>query len=359
MTDPGQEIRFERRGRLGIVVLDRPRAMNALTWGMVRELSRWLAVWRDDPKIAAVLVKAAPGRVFCAGGDIKAVTDVVRSGGVSAALPFFREEYRLNWRIHNFPKPYLALLDGVTLGGGVGISVHGAIRIVTENSLVAMPETAIGFFPDVGATWFLPRCPGEVGMYLGLTGARLNGADCLHAGIGTHPLPASRLEEFEAMLPDRLESGDSREAIAGALAELRGDIGEASLPELRARIDRCFGADTLAEVLDRLAAEPGDFGRGQLGHLAAMSPLAVHVTFAQIRRGRHLGIDDALRLEYRMVHRMLAAPDFAEGVRALLVDKDKRPSWRYNDMQSVPLDEVEKFMEPLPAGDLTLDWEGI
>ena len=229
--------------------------MNALTWGMVRELSRWLAVWRDDPKIAAVLVKAAPGRVFCAGGDIKAVTDVVRSGGVSAALPFFREEYRLNWRIHNFPKPYLALLDGVTLGGGVGISVHGAIRIVTENSLVAMPETAIGFFPDVGATWFLPRCPGEVGMYLGLTGARLNGADCLHAGIGTHPLPASRLEEFEAMLPDRLESGDSREAIAGALAELREDIGEASLPELRARIDRCFGADTLAEVLDRLAAE--------------------------------------------------------------------------------------------------------
>ncbi|MFZ1427445.1 MAG: enoyl-CoA hydratase/isomerase family protein [Geminicoccaceae bacterium] len=359
MTDPGQEIRFERRGRLGIVILDRPRALNALTWGMVRELSRWLAVWREDPKIAAVLVKAAPGRAFCAGGDIKAVTDVVRAGGVSAALPFFREEYRLNWRIHSFPKPYVALLDGFTFGGGVGISVHGAVRVVTENTLVAMPETAIGFFPDVGATWFLPRCPGEVGMYLGLTGARLSGADCLHAGIGTHPVPASRLEELEAMLPECLEAGEPSEAIAGLLAEVRGDIGEAALPERRARIDHCFGGDTMPEVLDRLGAESTGFGHEQLGLLAAMSPLAVHIAFAQIRRGRQLGIDDALRLEYRMVHRMLAAPDFVEGVRALLVDKDKRPSWRYNNMQSVPLEEVEAFMDPLPSGDLALDWDGI
>lgn len=359
MTDPGQEIRFERRGRLGIVVLDRPRALNALTWGMVRELSRWLALWRDDPKIAAVLIKSAPGRAFCAGGDIKAVTDVVRAGGVSAALPFFREEYRLNWRIHTFPKPYLALLDGFTFGGGVGISVHGAVRVVTENTLLAMPETAIGFFPDVGATWFLPRCPGEIGMYLGLTGARLNGADCLQAGLATHAVPASRLEEFEAILPERLETADPRGAIADALAEVQGNIGDGSLPKLRERIDQCFGGDSVAEVLARLADEPSGFGRDQLGLLAAMSPLAVHVTFAQLRRGRRLSIDDAIRLEFRMVHRMLAAPDFAEGVRALLVDKDKRPRWRYNDTQSVPLEEVEAFMEPLPSGDLVLEWDGI
>jgi enoyl-CoA hydratase len=234
MTEPGQEIRFERRGALGIVILDRPQALNALTWGMVRELSRWLAVWRDDPKIAAVLVKAAPGRAFCAGGDIRAVTNLVRQTGIAAAIPFFREEYRLNWRIHTFPKPYVSLLDGITLGGGVGISVHGGFRVVTENTLLAMPETGIGFFPDVGATWFLPRCPGEIGMYLGLTGARLNGADCRYAGLATHAVPSARLEEIEATLPEKLESGDPHAVVTAALAAVDGDIGTGGLSSLRA-----------------------------------------------------------------------------------------------------------------------------
>ena len=221
------------------------------------------------------------------------MTNLVRQTGIAAAIPFFREEYRLNWRIHTFPKPYVSLLDGITLGGGVGISVHGGFRVVTENTLLAMPETGIGFFPDVGATWFLPRCPGEIGMYLGLTGARLNGADCRYAGLATHAVPSARLEEIEATLPEKLESGDPHAVVTAALAAVDGDIGTGGLSSLRARIDRCFDGDSVGDIAGRLATEPSGFGAEQLGILASMSPLAVHVAFMQLRRGRGLGIENA------------------------------------------------------------------
>ena len=197
MAENHEEIRFERRGRLGVVTLDRPSALNALSREMVQRLSLQLVAWKDDPAVSAVLVKAVPGRAFCAGGDVRVVADLLRERGVAAAAPFFREEYRCNWRVHRFLKPYIACLDGITMGGGVGISVHGRFRIATENTLFAMPETGIGFFPDVGATWFLPRCPGEVGTWLGLTGARLKGADCVAAGLATHSIPSVRLGEIE------------------------------------------------------------------------------------------------------------------------------------------------------------------
>ncbi|MEK0082941.1 enoyl-CoA hydratase/isomerase family protein [Benzoatithermus flavus] len=360
MSDKTTDIRFERRGRLGIAVLDRPAALNALSREMVQALSLRLVAWRDDPEIDAVLVKAVPGRAFCAGGDVRVVTDLARERGIAAATPFFRDEYRLNWRIHTFPKPYIALLDGITMGGGVGISVHGRYRVVTENTLFAMPETGIGFFPDVGGTWFLPRCPGEVGMYLGLTGARLNGADSRVAGVGTHAVPADRLMALEERLAERLRGGaDAHAIVAAVLEEHTGDIGAPSLPAVRARIDACFGGASVAEILERLREEPSGFGAEQLGILAGKSPFAVHVTCAQLRRGRDLSIEDCLRLEYRMVHRMLEAGDFIEGVRALLVDKDKRPRWRHRSLEDVPADEVEAVFAPLPAGELALDWQGI
>jgi enoyl-CoA hydratase len=354
-----EDIRFTRQGRLGIAVLDRPAALNALTREMVQLLSLQLAAWKDDPGIAAVLVRAVPGRAFCAGGDVRGVTDLARDRGVDAATPFFREEYRLNWRIHTFPKPYVAVLDGITMGGGVGISVHGRFRVVTENTLFAMPETGIGFFPDVGGTWFLPRCPGEVGMHLGLTGARLGGADCREAGIGTHAVSAARLGELEPMLVQRLENGDARAAVEATLEALGGGIGESGLPALRPRIDACFGGRSVAEIVRRLEADASGFGAEQLAALAGKSPLAVHATFAQLRRGRDLVLEDCFRLEYRMVQRMLAAHDFVEGVRALLVDKDKRPRWRHAALDAVTAAEVEAIMTPLPDGDLALDWHGL
>lgn len=353
------DIRFERQGRLGVAILDRQRALNALTHAMVRALSAQLAEWREDNGIGAVLVKPAPGRAFCAGGDIVAATSLVRDGGVAAALPFFRDEYRLNWRIHTYPKPYIAFLDGITMGGGVGISVHGDFRIATERTQFAMPETGIGFFPDVGGTWFLPRCPGEVGMYLGLTGARLSGADCVDAGVATHAVLADRLAAVERELVVCAGSTDPHEAIAECLAAREHGIGERLLRVLRPPIDACFAGETLEGVLARLADEPGGFGTRQLEELGRKSPFALALTFAQLRRGRGLAIEDALRLEYRMVHRVLAAPDFGEGVRALLIDKDARPRWRHAGVGQVPAAEVAACMEPLPDGDLGFDWHGV
>jgi enoyl-CoA hydratase len=358
MSTPTDDIRFERRGRLGVVTLDRPHALNALSRPMIQRLSRQLVAWKDDPETAAVLVKAVPGRAFCAGGDIRVVSDLLRTEGVDAATPFFRDEYRMNWRVHTFPKPYVALLDGITMGGGVGISVHGAFRVVTENTLFAMPETGIGFFPDVGATWFLPRCPGRTGLWLGLTGARLDGPDCLAAGVGTHPVPAEALPALEQRLVDALGDGDAHAVVADCLARAAGPIGSPSLPDLRVRIDHCFGGESVPEIIERLGNEPTGFGAEQLATLATKSPLSVRVTFEQLRRGVDLGIEACLALEYRMLHRVLAAGDFAEGVRALLVDKDKRPRWRYPTLADVPAAEVEATMAPLPGGELTFDWQG-
>ena len=358
---PGTDgIRFEHRGALGVVVLDRPKALNALTWPMVRALSLQLAAWRLDPTVGAVLVKAVPGRAFCAGGDILAVAAALREQGVAAIVPFFRDEYRLNWRVGNFPKPYLALLDGIAMGGGVGISVHGSHRVVTERAEFAMPETGIGFFPDVGGTFFLPRCPGEVGTWLGLTGSRLDAAGCLEAGIGTHCVPGSRLAELE----DRL-AGEAVEALAPSVARHLADLAAAPPPsplplaEQRPAIDVCFRDSGLRAILDRLGAEPSGFGRAQLALLREKSPLAVAVALAQLRRGRSLDFSGAMRLEYRIVHRLLAAGDFAEGVRALLLDKDKTPRWRHARLEAVPDDEVEACFAPLAGGDLALDWEGL
>lgn len=361
MSEETGDIRFERRGRLGVAILDRQAALNALTHAMIRALSRQLAAWRDDPAIAAVLVKAAPGRAFCAGGDIRHIMELARDHGVEAAVPFFRDEYRLNWRVHSYPKPYIALLDGITMGGGVGISVHGGFRVVTESTLFAMPETGIGFFPDVGGTWFLPRCPGEIGIYLGLTGSRLGAADCLLAGIGTHYVRRERLGELEAMLVERLDGGDARAVVEDALERLgrAEEAGEGTLSERCERIDRCYAAASVADLVRRLEEDTTGFGADQLAVLSGKSPFAVHATFAQLRRGRGLDIAACLRLEYRMVHRFLAGHDFIEGVRALIVDKDRRPRWQHRSLVDVPAAAIEACMAPLPGGDLALDWQGV
>ena len=353
------DIRFERHGRLGVAILDRQQALNALTHAMVRELSLQLARWRADEEIGAVLVKAAPGRAFCAGGDIVAVADLLRTGGVAAAMPFFRDEYRLNWRIHTYPKPYVACIDGITMGGGVGISVHGDFRIATERTLFAMPETGIGFFPDVGATWFLPRCPGEVGMYLGLTGARLRGTDCVDAGIATHAMAAADLGTIEAGLVGCAAADDPHAAIVELLAGHELVPAEPVLRTHRPTIDRCFGADTLAGVLTMLAEEPGGFGAAQRAELATKSPFALALTFAQLRLGRGLAIEEALRLEHRMVHGVLSGDDFVEGVRALLVTKDRRPSWRPASLAEVSDAAIAACMATPEAGVLPLDWDDV
>ena len=341
------EVHVEARGGIGLLTLDRPRALNALSLPMVQTVSRTLCRWREDPAIRAVLIKAVPGRAFCAGGDIRVVIEAAAAEGICAAVRFFFEEYRMNWRIARFGKPYIALLDGITMGGGVGISVHGTHRIATENTALAMPETGIGFFPDVGASHVLPRLPQRTGYYLGLTGARLDGATATRLGLATHYVPALSLEALEA---DLIGGGE----IGPLLARYSVEPAPGGL-DVEA-IAGHFASDDLGQILASLEADDHPFATETLRTLREKSPFSVAVTMAELVRGRTLDLSACLAMEYRMVHRFLAAGDFAEGVRARIVDKDQAPRWRHARIEAVPEGEIEACFAALPGGDLTFDW---
>jgi enoyl-CoA hydratase len=360
VSKPGvvdDEIRFAPRGDLMVVTLDRPRALNALTMAMCRALDEGLRAWQADPEIGAVLIKGEGDRAFCAGGDIRWLYGVLTSEGVAAACRFYAIEYPMNARLHHFGKPWIALLDGITMGGGVGISVHGSHRIVTERTMFAMPETGIGLFPDVGATFMLPRLPGALGLYLGLTGARLGAADCLHAGIGTAHVAADRLEALEAALAATPLRHDPFAAVDAVLEEFRSDAGPAPMAGLRERVDACFRQESLRAVLAALHEEKSGWGASQAEELAGKSPTSLAVTFRQLCRGATLDFDSAMRLEYRLVHRFMAGHDFREGVRALLIDKDRRPRWCPESLEDVSDAMVDAYFAPLPGGDLPLEPE--
>jgi enoyl-CoA hydratase len=301
-----------------------------------------------------VLVKGAGERAFCAGGDIRWLHGVLTGEGVAAALRFYAVEYPMNALLHAFPKPYIALLDGITMGGGVGVSVHGSHRVATERTVLAMPETAIGFFPDVGATYVLPRLPGALGMYLGLTGARLGAADALAAGLVTHHAPAARLVALEDALAAADLSGDAFAAVDRVLADFRADAGIGELPALRERIDRSFGQPRLEDVLAALAGDASDWARATLDELGKRSPTSLAVTFRQLQTGHTLDFKAAIRLEYRLVHRFMAGHDFREGVRALIIDKDNTPRWCPGRLSEVMPDAVAAYFAPLADGDLAL-----
>jgi enoyl-CoA hydratase len=350
----GDEILFGRQGDLMVVTLNRPRALNALSLAMCQALNAGLGEWQADPDVRAVLIRGTGERAFCAGGDIRVLYQTLIDEGVERAVYFYSIEYPMNARLHHFAKPYVALWNGIVMGGGVGASVHGSHRVVTERTVFAMPETGIGFFPDVGATYVLPRLPGALGMYLGLTGTRLTAADCLHAGIGTHHVPSERLAALERALAEADLSGDAFAAVGAILERFRSDPGAPRLPGLRQRIDRCYGEASLAAVLDALDGEPSGWGREQIEQLEAKSPTSLAVTFRQLRAGALLGFDDAMRLEYRLVHRFVAGHDFREGVRALIIDKDNRPRWRPERLTDVAPAEIDDYFAPLPEGDLVL-----
>jgi enoyl-CoA hydratase len=348
------EIRIQQRGALVVVTLNRPGALNALSFAMCRALDEGLRRWKTDPEVHAVLIKGAGERAFCAGGDIRWLYGVLTSEGVAAAVRFYALEYPMNARLHHFAKPYIALLDGITMGGGVGVSVHGSHRVVTERTVFAMPETGIGLFPDVGATYVLPRLPGGLGMHLGLTGARLGAADCLYAGLGTHHVAADRLEALEHALAEANLSGDAFAAVDCVLERFQSSAGGTNLPALQERIDQSYRRASLEDVLAALAAEPSVWGRSQLEQIGTKSPTSLAVTFRQLCTGATLDFNAAMRLEYRLVQRFMAGHDFREGVRALIIDKDNRPRWRPERLAEVRGTEVDAYFAPLPDGDLTL-----
>jgi enoyl-CoA hydratase len=319
-------IRAWREGRVGRIVLDRPDVLNALDLEMIRSCQRSLDVWRDDPHIHAVVIEGAGERAFCAGGDIRTIYKHAIAGERGEIATFFREEYALDRTIAEYPKPYLALVGGICMGGGVGASVHGTVRVASEHAVFGMPETAIGFFPDVGAGYFLPRMPGALGFYYGLTGARAQGADAVHSGFATHFVPRARFPEVSEAL--------AREGVA-VLAGFAEKLPPFSLAPHRAAIDRCFGANGVRETVARLEGEGTEWAGQALRALRAASPSALFWAFEHIRAGAGRTLRQCLEAEFALACRIAPHPEFIEGVRAMVVDKDRRPNWNPGRIEEV------------------------
>jgi enoyl-CoA hydratase/carnithine racemase len=323
---------IERDGRVGRIRLNRPNALNALDLEMIRAIRGALEQWRDQPRVHAVVIEGASERAFCSGGDIRAVRAARLRGDDAAVESFFTEEYALNLAIAEYPKPYAALIDGVCMGGGIGVSVHGSIRVATEAALLAMPETAIGMFPDIGASFFLPRLPGYLGVFLCLTGTRLRGADAVHAGLATHYVPRAALAGLSAAI--------ARDGVA-VVAEDAAPLPPFSLAAHRDAIDRCFGADSVVAILRQLEAEDSDWSREILATLRQMSPASVLWSFELVRRGADSTLAQCLQRELALTRTVTRHPDYLEGVRAMVVDKDRNPRWSVARIEDIDRAEIE------------------
>jgi enoyl-CoA hydratase len=344
MTD-ADDILFEVADGLALVTLNRPAALNALTLDMILRFHAQLDAWAADPAVRRVAVRGAGEKGFCAGGDIRALYDG-RGGPITA--DFFREEYRLNRAIFHYPKPYIALIDGIAMGGGVGVSVHARHRVVCEATMLAMPETGIGLFPDVGATYFLPRMPGRLGAYMALTGARLKAADCLYGGIADVFAPVAR----HGALIQALRGAPDIETV---LQDFAVEAGIPPLAAHRAGIDRSFAGGAVEAIVAALEAEGTDWAEAQLGAMAGKSPTSQKIALRQIQLGAGLDFDECMRLEYRLSQHCMAGHDFFEGVRAVVIDKDQAPKWRPARLDQVSDAAVAEYFAPLGAAELTFD----
>lgn len=343
-------IKTEIRNTTGIITLDRPAALNSLNLDMVRAMTATLLAWRDDARVAAVLVKGSSERAYCAGGDIRffhQYGSATATGGAALVEDFFTEEYALNHLVHTYPKPYVALMDGVVMGGGMGIAQAGPqarVRIVTERTKMAMPETGIGLFPDVGGGWFLSRTPGQLGTYLGVTGEVTGAADALYAGLADLFVPGGELAALEKAI---IDGKDARAAAHEFAARFTSQVDPSGgrLAQNRAAIDRHFACDSVLEIIASLATDASEFARATLATMNKRSPLMMCVVLSQLRRARHLGIADCLRMERTMVRRCFEHGEVIEGVRALAIDKDHAPKWNPSTLDEVTPEMVDKFFD--------------
>lgn len=343
------DVHFEVRGRAGVIVLDRPKALNALTRPMVVAIRAQLLDWATDPAVGHVVVTSTSEKAFCAGGDVRRIHDLGRAGETGLAA-FFADEYRMNQTIHRFPKPYTSLIDGICMGGGVGLSVHAPYRVGTKRMLFAMPEVTIGFFPDVGGSHFLSRLPGGLGAYFSMTGRRAGIADCAAAGIVTHVADEARIGELMAALT---EVDDP----APVLERFRIDPGEAPLAPLRPTIDRLFVGDDAAAIVAALESESGpdaDWAKATAAEIRTKSPTSVAVALHQVRIGGSLDFEACMRIEYRIVSHILGGSDFYEGVHSVLVDRTAKPVWRPARIEDLDRAAIDAHFTTVPAdGDLT------
>jgi enoyl-CoA hydratase len=337
------DVLIRREGAVGRISLNRPKALHALTQAMCETISAALLEWREDQAVEAVILDHAEGRGFCAGGDVAMVRrSVLEDGGVTGRA-FFHAEYRMNHLLFSYPKPVAAFMDGVTMGGGVGLALPCRHRVATGNTLFAMPEGAIGLFPDVGAGWYLSRLPGRIGPFLALTGARLDGAECLWAGLATHYLPSERLAEARARI-----AAEPR-AVEATLAALSIEPPPARLAGNAERIARLFASDQLENVLAALADDPSGWAAKEHAAVASKCPTTARVALRQlVGSATRRDFAEEMALEYRLAARMIMRRDFAEGVRAVLVDKDNTPRWDPAAPEDVTGDMLDAIFAPLP-----------
>jgi enoyl-CoA hydratase/carnithine racemase len=342
------DLLFERRGAAGLVTLNRPHALNAVSLAMVRELARQLAEWEREPRVSRVVVISNDPRAFSVGGDLRALYDFGRARRYEEALGYFREEYTLNARIKHYPKPYVALIDGIVMGGGVGISVHGSHRVAGDKFSFAMPEVGIGFFPDVGATFVLPRLPGKLGSYCALTGERVNAADGVAAGVATHRVPSARFAD----LIEALCGGDPVGAVLMAYAQ---DVGLGPLAVRSTAIAELFAGERVEDILAALdiAGTAGGadaaFASANAALIRTKSPTSLKIALAQMQRGGALDFAECMRTEFRIVSRVVRGHDFYEGIRAVIIDKDQAPRWEPPALEAVSTAEVERHFAPLAS----------
>ena len=338
-----EELLTRREGAAGFLSLNRPKAIHALTVDMDHAMTEALLAWRDDPEVKVVILDHAEGRGFCAGGDVNLVRQSALTDGGVAGRKFFYEEYQLNHLMFTYPKPIVAFVDGITMGGGVGISQPAQFRVATENTRFAMPETGIGLFPDVGGGWYLSRLQGRLGQFLALTGTRLDGAECLWAGLATHYLPADQLAEAKA----RIAAGHEPQ---GVLAALAVTAPEPRIAAHAALIAKHFASDRLEDIISSLDADDSEWAAKELATLRLKSPQACKVALRQLAEAAKLdSFVENMALEYRIAARTLMLPDFAEGVRAVLVDKDNAPKWNPPAPEGVTDDLLDAIFAPLPT----------
>jgi enoyl-CoA hydratase len=334
---------------IGWITLNRPEALHALSLTMIRIMTQLLKKWEADPSITAVIIESSGGKAFCAGGDVRAVYEAQKTGDLETCDAFFREEYTLNAHIYSYSKPYVALIDGLAMGGGLGISVNGSHRIVTERALLAMPETGIGFFPDVGATTFLTRALGTVGLYLGLTGTPLKAKDALWFGLATHYVPSSALASLRA----DLEKGEDVEDVLDPYAQQ--PEGKGFLETHHEFIESHFKKASLKEIFESLAEDSSPFAQNTLNTLKTKSPTSLAVTFRQLKGcNPPLSFVEGMQQEFRLSQRMVMSHDFMEGIRAVLIDKDRLPRWKPLRIEDLVIESTEHFFKSLGDRELGL-----
>ena len=343
------EVVVRIEGRAGRITLNRPAALNALTHGMSLTIERALDDWRDDPAVAVVVIDAAGEKAFCAGGDVATLYRQITTGDAAGAQRFWSDEYRMNAKLAAYPKPVVTLMQGFVMGGGVGVGCHASHRVVGASSRVAMPECGIGLIPDVGGTWLLAHAPGQTGRYLGLTGARMGPGDAIFAGFADTCIPEA---EWPALIGVLASTGD-----AGALRDSARPPPAAPLADRQGWIDRFFGSETVPAIMSLLASDGSDEANAALAAMRAASPLSLSATLEAVRRARTMSLREALAQEYRFTWRAPEHSDFAEGIRALIVDKDRMPRWRHPAPEMVREDETSAMLAPLGAAELNFGEE--